>query len=157
MIGLVKWLHVVGVATWLGSVVFCSFVVAPSVFGAFPADQRAEAGRVMSAIFPRYYLLGYVCGAILVVCAALLWRANGGVVPLLGGAVAAAMLAATVWAGAIVQPRIHALRPQLHRPDTPVDVQVEFDALHRASVRLNVAVLVGGLALAGLTAATLRP
>src|SRR6266404_1023893 len=58
---LVRWLFLLALGLWLGEVVFFSFVVAPSVFRSVPP---LEAGRVVGAIFPRYYLLGIACGAV---------------------------------------------------------------------------------------------
>lgn len=157
MIVVVKVFHVLGLAVWLGMVVFLSFVVAPSIFGAFPQEQRAEAGRLMSVIFPRYYVIGYGCGGVLLLTSVLLWRLTGASGAALSAAVVGAMLAATIYAGAVIQPRVYTLRPQLNRPDTPADVQAEFDRLHARSVQLNVAVLVGALALAAVTAGNLKP
>lgn len=156
MLGLVKWLHLLALSVWLGAIVFLSFVVAPSVFAAFPEAQRAEAGRIVGTIFPKYYALGYVCGGVLVATGLVLAR-GGGPRGTIGAAVAALMLATTVYAGLSIHPRAHALRAQLHDPAAAPTVKAEFDRLHRRAVQLNAAVLVGALALSGLAAASLRP
>lgn len=49
---------------WLGAMVFFSFVTAPRVFSILDSD---DAGRVVSAIFPQYYLLGVAFGAVALV------------------------------------------------------------------------------------------
>jgi len=46
-------------AIWLGSIVFFSFVVAPTAFAAL---GRERAVPLMRAIFPRYYAVGIGCG-----------------------------------------------------------------------------------------------
>ena len=46
---------------WLGSIVFFSFVGAPTTFSVL---GREDAGRVVNAIFPTYYLFGVVLGLI---------------------------------------------------------------------------------------------
>src|SRR6056297_2075873 len=45
---------------WLGSIVFFSFVAAPTTFDVLGDD----AGQVVNAIFPKYYVFGGVLGAI---------------------------------------------------------------------------------------------
>ena len=47
--------------SWLGSVVFFSFVGAPTIFGTLEEDT---AGRAVNAIFPRYYRFGVGAGLI---------------------------------------------------------------------------------------------
>lgn len=159
MITVVKWAHLLALATWLGGILLLSFVVAPAVFGAFGEAERASAGRVMAAIFPGYYRVGAVCGAALVVTSLLLWRWGvEGSSRWLGGCVTAGvMFALVLYAGLVVQPRAHALRPQLSRPDASPALKAEFDALHRRAVQLNVAVLIGALVLTGVTATKLQP
>ncbi|WP_115863832.1 DUF4149 domain-containing protein [Halorussus litoreus] len=45
---------------WLGSIIFFSFVAAPTTFDVLGDD----AGQVVNAIFPKYYAFGGVLGAI---------------------------------------------------------------------------------------------
>ena len=66
MHGFVTWLYLMALIVWVGEVVFFSFVVAPAVFRTFP-PPAVEAGRVIGAIFPTYYRIGYACGAVLLV------------------------------------------------------------------------------------------
>ena len=155
MIWLVLWLHVVALAVWLGSVAGFSFVVAPALFGALPVEQ---AGDIVSRIFPGYYALGYGAGAMLVGTAALLrrWTRPAGGAWLASSLIAAAALLVSLYAGVILQPRASALRPQLYQPNASASVREEFDDLHASAVRLNGAVFLAQLALAGLLAAQLR-
>lgn len=150
-----RWFYLMALIVWVGEVVFFSFVVAPSLFGVF---SKVDAGRAVGAIFPTYYRLGYGCGAVLLVTGAILtatatartwWSVNTGL--------AAAMLAATLYAGVVIQPRAAALRPQIHDPSAPAAVKEEFDRLHRVAVQLNGAVLFAGIAVSIITAAALRP
>ncbi|PSP77333.1 DUF4149 domain-containing protein [Halobacteriales archaeon QS_1_68_20] len=46
---------------WLGSIVFFSFVGAPTIFSALPME---EAGQAVNAVFPRYYLFGLGLGVV---------------------------------------------------------------------------------------------
>lgn len=162
MIGFAKWLHLVALGVWLGSIVFFSFAVAPQVFSVLP---RADAGRVVSAIFPTYYYVGYGCGFVLLLTALLLRGAASirtctrSRTPrrwTISAAVAALVLAMTLYAGFVVQPRAHALRAALQDSGDVPPSQAEFDQLHRRAVQLNGSVLFGVLVLTGLTASRLR-
>lgn len=137
-------------AVWLGTVVFLSFVVAPTVFGAFP---REEAGRVMGTIFPRYYMLQAVTGTIALAASALLWMRMSPRPWRTVTIATALMLTAAVYAGAVIQPQTQVLRIQLHTTDPSADTQSRFDTLHRRAVQLNSAVLLLGI---GCIAATTR-
>lgn len=46
---------------WLGTMVFFSFVTAPRVFAVLDA---ASAGRIVTDIFPRYYVIGVALGIV---------------------------------------------------------------------------------------------
>lgn len=151
----VVWLYLLALIVWLGETVFLSFVVAPSIFRGFPPD---EAGRVMGTIFPAYYRVGTVCGAVLVAAAVFLWRTGVAGAARWGIATALAfvMLGCILYAGVVVQPRVRELREIRHRPDAPANVESEFQHLHGLSVQLNGVVLAGGMALSVLAAMALR-
>src|ERR1700722_14152284 len=59
-------IYLAALGCWLGGIVFFSFFTAPAVFTVLP---RPEAGQLISTIFPRYYMLGYVVGTISLVLA----------------------------------------------------------------------------------------
>lgn len=151
----VRWLYLLALIVWVGEVVFFSFGVAPAIFRTLPT---ADAGRAVGAVFPIYYRLGYVCGGVLLLTSLFLlagaasrlwWGVTAGL--------AAVMLAATLYAGLVVQPRATELRPQLHDAAAPPTAKEEFDRLHRLAVQLNGVVLVGGMFVSIITARMLRP
>jgi uncharacterized membrane protein len=155
MLSFMKWLYLMALIIWLGEVIFFSFVAAPSIFATFPTP---EAGRAVGAIFPIYYRIGYWCGIILLIgavvfAAAAVARGWWAVNILL----AAVMLTATLYAGGIIQPRAAALSPQLHAPTATAAMKDEFSRLHRLAVVLNSVVLVCGVAVSAITAASMRP
>jgi hypothetical protein len=154
MVPFVKWIYLLALAVWIGSMVFFTAVVAPTVFKVLSSD---DAARLQRAIFPRYYLLGILCAAVGIVCVGWLLadRAFGkwpGILSLL-------LLATTGgtdgWLLMAVLPRLHELRER----KTPVigsgvlpdpRWEQEWKELHRASVQLNVAVLIAAVSLAFL-------
>jgi uncharacterized membrane protein len=153
MIGVVKSVFWLALVVWLGEVVFFSFVVAPSVFGALPSET---AGQVVGAIFPRYYALGAGAGAIALAAAVGLWAEAAARRPWSAVCVMLAlMLAATVYAGRVVQPEAQALRPRLHEATVDPGVKERFDRLHRRAVQLNGGVLLLGIAAVCVAATNL--
>ena len=65
----VKWLYLVTLAVWIGSIVFFSFAVAPTVFKTLKPE---DAAALIRRIFSKYYLIGIICAAVSIVCLGLL-------------------------------------------------------------------------------------
>ena len=61
MITFIKFLFLISISFWLGTIFFFSSVTAPSVFGALP---KPEAGALISVIFNKYYIVQYILGVI---------------------------------------------------------------------------------------------
>lgn len=143
MLTLAKVLFQLALGLWVGAIVFVSFVVAPTVFRTVPSET---AGTLMGQIFPLYYEFTVAVGIIALGSALFVLRRVGGtrawraVVVML-----VVMLAATTYAGAVVNPRARALRPALHREPVDPKIRTEFDALHHRAVQLNGLVLLLGL------------
>ena len=154
MTWLLLWLHVLALAAWLGETIFFGAVVAPALFSGLSSEQ---AGAAVALIFPAYYVVGYVCGVLLVVTALALRQRSrpGGGIWLAAAIVAGISLAVCLYAGLVVLPDADALRLRLHDPTAPAAVHEQFDAAHRLAVQLNGVVLAGTLTLAGLLAARL--
>jgi hypothetical protein len=151
-----KFALVVALAVWLGETVFLSLVAAPTLFRNMPSP--AEAGQVMSLLFPAYYGIGAACGLVAVVCSLLVWRRMpppNRAMPI--AAVAAALgMVACAYAGAVMLPRTAELRDALRAETVPGAARSEFDRLHRRAVQLNGGVLLLTLAAAGAVAQRLR-
>jgi hypothetical protein len=145
--------YLVAIACWLGGIVFFSFFTAPVIFTRLPI---ADAGKVVHTIFPRYYALGYIAGTIALALAiyftavrdSRLWW---------GLSVAALVLALglTFYAGAVVRPRVDAIRGVSEEQNPDPARKAEFDHLHHLSVYLNGAVLLFNLAAIAATAEAL--
>ncbi|HUY39933.1 MAG TPA: DUF4149 domain-containing protein [Candidatus Binataceae bacterium] len=145
--------YLVAIACWFGGIVFFSFFTAPAIFTQLPI---AEAGKVVHTLFPRYYALGYIAGTIALALAiyftavrdSRLWW---------GLSVAALVLALglTFYAGAVVRPRVDAIRGVSEEQNPDLARKAEFDHLHRLSVYLNGTVLLLNLAAIAATAEAL--
>ncbi len=139
---------------WLGTIVFFSFVIAPTIFGTF---EREQAGAIIGAIFPRYYLLQAITGIVAIAMAAMMWRHTRTNPLAIATAMLAVMLIVTAYAGTIVEPQARALRIAIHSAIPPDNAQARFDTLHHRAVQLNAIVLLLGIATTAMTASTMRP
>ncbi len=134
-------LHIAALAVWVGVMAFFVGVIAPTAFRTFPT---AQAGDLMSRLFPPYYLVGYACaGASLLT----LWLA-GGSRGKVRNALLIVLLGATLYAGLVLSPEARTLRAELRQTDAAGEspsVRARFNALHGRSVALNGAILIGAL------------
>ena len=146
--------YLLSLVCWLGGMVF--FIVVTQT--AFTALPKVEAGTFLAALFPRYYLFGYICGAIAVILAILLCATR---IPRMWWATAAlALLIAlglTVYAGAAVRPQADAIRSVTTEVNPDPARRAEFDRLHHLSVMLNGAVMLLNLAALFSSAVALTP
>jgi hypothetical protein len=150
---LTLFIYLLAMVCWLGGMVFFSLITAPVIFRVL---ERADAGRVVSEIFPRYYLLGYIAGGIALVLAVYFCVLRSGRVWwILSAAALALALGMTFYAGAVLRPQIDAIRTVAEEPNPDAARKAEFDRLHRLSVSLNGGVMVLDLLALLSTAAAL--
>src|SRR5690242_15415064 len=138
----VIFVYLLAMVCWLGAVIFFSFFTAPVVFTRLPI---AEAGKVISTIFSRYYMLGYVAGAIALLAAIYMAVAMRGWWMLCAATIAVA-LGCTLYAGMVIRPRVDAIRTVAEQPNPDPALKAQFDRMHHLSVVLNGAVLLLDLA-----------
>jgi len=145
MTNIYRFLQVFALGTWLGAIVFLSFVVAPGAFASLAS--RDQAGTFVGLTLSRLHVIGMIAGMAFLVVALLagsfaaLWKPA----PLL----VIAMLLLTIASQGWVRPRIAELRRDMGSIETtPADDprHVAFDQLHKVSVSLEGAVLLIGIA-----------
>ena len=137
-------IYLAALGCWLGGIVFFSFFTAPAVFTVLP---RPEAGQLISTIFPRYYMLGYIVGTISLVLAIYFTAVRGPRLWWGSTTVALAIaLGLSFYAGTVILPRADAIRTVNEAANPDLTVKAEFDRLHHTSVILNGAVLLLNLA-----------
>jgi len=107
----VKWLYLLTLAVWIGSIVFFSFAVAPTVFKTLKPE---DAAALIRRIFSKYYLIGLVCSAIGIVCVGLLLadRSFGKWPAILTLLLLAGMGGTDLWLRQGVMPHMNHLRDQ---------------------------------------------
>jgi uncharacterized membrane protein len=151
MNSVLRFVQVFALGTWVGSIIYLSFVVAPGAFGVL--QSRDQAGLMVGYSLARLHYLG-VIAAVLYLLAGLVLTPS--VKTLLQPAMIAVilMLALTLVSQTRVTPRLAELRTEMVSVDaTPKDnpLRVEFDRLHQTSVRIEVVVLLLGIASLFLT------
>jgi hypothetical protein len=146
-------IYLLALVVWLGGMVFFTAIIAPVVFKLLPT---AEAGKLVAGLFPRYYVLGYIAGAVSLILA--LYFTVKGETRLwwsLSSLALAAALALTIYAGGVVRPQIDGIRTVVEEPNPDPGRRAEFDRLHHLSVMLNGGVMLLNLAALLATAAAL--
>lgn len=153
-----KFIYILSVCFWIGSIFFFSFFAAPSIFKVLP---RETAGNVVSDIFPKYYLVAYICGGAAVITTILLrllYEHKGGI--LFGVKLGALliMLGLAVYAGEVLRPKAVEARAEMRSlteksPNYPVS-QDKFRKLHARSAIINSAVFILGIAILFINAYT---
>ena len=145
MTNILRFVQVFAIGTWVGSIIFFSFVVAPSLFRALP--HLDEAGAVVGLSLAGLHHLGVGAAVLFLLSAVLIARSMRGLVRAPSLAVVL-MLALTVASQWVVIPRMEALRAEMGSIEATAQdnaARVEFDRLHGISVDLEVAVLLGGI------------
>ncbi len=143
----------VAVSLWLGVMGGFAFIVAPAAFATL---EREAAGRLVGAIFPRYYLVGVILGGLALVGLVGHWQGAGSRAwDWLGSGLVIVMVALTLYAWLVVLPAAHAAREAM-RQAPAASAQAEgqgFARLHRLSTILNGVVMLAGIGFLALDAA----
>jgi len=138
----------VSAGIWVGAIVFQSAVVAPAVF----VDLDEDAGRsFLRTLFPRFFRLGLACGALMLASVLSFaffsgWSATAGIL----ASVTSIMILLEAISLAMV-PHINAAR------DAGEAGHAKFTRLHRTSVLLTLAILLLGITLLAMVAASAAP
>ena len=131
---------------WLGADVFLSFVVAPGAFAVL--GNRDAAGMMVGFALGRLHVIGIILGVAFLLTRLVRTQSVGS----LAAPVALCVVLMVILTAAsqfTVSKRMAALRAEMVSvQSTPKDspLRVEFDRLHKASVRYEGAVLLLGLA-----------
>jgi len=155
-----KFLYSLSLTFWIGSIFFFSMFAAPSIFKVL---TREQAGNVVSDIFPKYYLVSYVCGAAALLSSILLiyfWSTFSSTNSIIKIAALFIMMGLAVYAGEVNRPEAHKVRTEMRSfqegSQEYKEIHKEFRRLHRISAITNGAIFILGIALVLLSAYTNR-
>ncbi|MGB7753554.1 MAG: DUF4149 domain-containing protein [Candidatus Acidiferrales bacterium] len=151
MNSILRFLQVFALGSWVGSIIYLSFVVAPGAFGVL--QSRDQAGLMVGYSLARLHYLGMIAAVLyLVASLALAPSLKTFLQPAMLGVIL--MFALTGLSQTQVTPRLAELRTEMVSVDATLKdnpLRVEFDRLHQTSVRIEVAVLLIGIAALFLT------
>lgn len=146
----------IAVAAWFGGVLALGAIAAPAIFHVVDAGQvdggRVAAGALFGEILRRFHLVGYACGAVILLTLSI--RAVLGPRPrhfALAAVTTSVMLAAALYSGLILSDRIERLRQEIAGAPSALGSddprRVEFGRLHAQSTAFHLVSLIGGLVL----------
>ena len=144
-----RFVRLLSLALWIGSIFFFAAVVAPTVFAVLPS--RTLAGMVVSRSLFNLHWIGLICGLLFLLSAFLLAWIEGGSGPFhLRDLLLVAMMAITLYAHYGVERRMNKLRTDMGViENVPKEDarRVEFNRLHVWSERMEESVFLCGLVL----------
>lgn len=148
---IIRFVHFLSLVIWIGGMIFFSFIAAPSIFKALP---RETAGDVVGNIFPKYWLMGYLCSITsLITIIMLSYMERSYSLARIGLLVL--MMALTFYSGLVVGAKAREVKAQIRMVEDTSKKEIlksEFNTLHKRSTVLNIAILILGLAVIFLTA-----
>jgi len=127
--------------TWIGAILFHSGVVAPTTFKGLSGE---DAGRFLRALFPKFFVFGLICGALML--------ASIGI-DVAAGAELPTVVATLTVGMFVLQAASLAMVPAINRARDEGEVgRRRFGQLHLINVLLTLIVLAAGCAVLYLSA-----
>ena len=143
LLHLTHFIYYFGLVCWIGGIVFFSFFATPVIFSHL---DREKAGEVVGVIFPRYYMMGYVCAAMTLSC--LLISADNLIGP--KQILLFVMIVGWFCAGLFVGPKARSLKAKIkfaRSTEEQEPLEAQFKTQHSLAVKLNGIALLAGLGL----------
>lgn len=152
MTNILRFLEVFTLGTWLGGILYLSFVVAPAAFTSLGSPH--QAGALVGIILTRLHIYGTVAGGVYLLATVAVERSIGALARPAALCVVL-MLALTATSQWGVRPRMATSCVQMEAMGDPArenPLRVQFDRLHQWSVRLEGGVMLLGFVALFLTA-----
>jgi uncharacterized membrane protein len=152
-----RFLILLSLVVWVGGLIFFAFVLAPTAFSVLPSTHLA--GNVVGRALGKLHWIAIFSGIVYLGASLLYSRFTDGTAHVFAvrHVLLCLMLALTLISQFGIIPRMDALRASLGDVrSAPIDdpQRVQFDALHAWSTRVEGAVLLLGLVVVYLTAAS---
>ncbi len=143
---IIKFFHLLSLVTWIGGMIFLVTIGAPSIFKVLP---RESAGDVLGDIFPRYWIMGYLCSITALVTIAIMSMGEP-VLPWGRIVLLVFMTLLTFYLGLILAARTRKIRLKIRSEGNTSQREIlnnSFRKIHMISVIMNVIILIAGLAV----------
>ncbi|HLF86676.1 MAG TPA: DUF4149 domain-containing protein [Nitrospiria bacterium] len=153
MIIIIRFLHLLSLVVWIGGMIFFSFIGAPSIFKVLPRDK---AGDLVGDIFPKYWMMGYVCSAIALLTILILSFQEQGY-NLAKITILALMSGLNLYSGMVVGAKAREVKARIRSAGDTKEAETlkyEFNRVHRRSTILNSIILILGLVVIFITSAS---
>lgn len=147
---IVRFIHLFSLVVWVGGMIFFSFIAAPAIFKVLP---RETAGDVVGEIFPKYWMVGYICGIASLATIVLLSLMDM-VYPWIRIGLLALMCGLSFYSGMAVGAKAVKVKAEIRKTDDPSKkekLRAEFKIIHRESAILNAMILILGLIVLFIT------
>ena len=151
LITIIKFAYLMALIIWIGSIIFFSFFGAPSIFKVL---DRELAGRVVGDIFPKYWMIGYICSAT-VLGTLLLLRKFGTANTTARIIIVSVMIIVVYITGLGIGTKAKRIKAQMYATDDTVEreeIRKKFMKIHGVSMSMNMTVLLLGLITIFITA-----
>jgi hypothetical protein len=149
-----RFLMLLSLVVWIGGIIFFS-VLAPTAFHVLPT--RLLAGTLVGSLLTKLHWIAIVSGVVYLISSLAYSRVTDGTAHVFAvrHMLICLMLALTLFSQFWITPRMHTLRAQVANFDTAATLndaaRERFDALHVWSTRVEVTVLLLGLAVVYMT------
>ncbi|HHD12024.1 MAG TPA: DUF4149 domain-containing protein [Deltaproteobacteria bacterium] len=150
MLALFKFLYLISIVVWVGMLIFFSFVAAPAIFATLP---RNTAGEVVGAIFPKYWLIGYICAIVSVISLVVIFLTEGRI-SYLHFIVLFLMAGLVFYTGLFPAKRARDIKARLTDTENEhlrAELEREFKNAHRESSIMNIITIGLGIVVIFLT------
>jgi hypothetical protein len=149
-----RFLMLLSLVVWIGGIIFFS-VLAPTAFHVLPT--RLLAGTLVGNLLTKLHWIAVGSGIVYLISSLAYSRVTDGTAHIFAmrHVLICLMLALTLFSQFWITPRMHTLRAQVANFDAAAlndTARVQFDALHAWSTRVEVTVLLLGLAVVYMTA-----
>jgi len=152
---IIRFFHLLSLVIWLGGMIFFSFIAAPSIFKILP---RETAGDVVGDIFPKYWVVGYVC-SITALITVIALSVQGRAYPWARIILLFVMSGLTFYSGLVVGSKARDVKAHIRTIEDPSRkeaLRLQFKALHKRSTILNGLILILGLIVIFFTSYQLK-
>ncbi len=144
-----RFFMLLSMVVWVGGIIFFAFVVAPALFSLLPT--RHLSGLVVTRTLAALHWIGVVCGGVFLICSFFEAYHTAGNVQAFAARnlLVFGMVVVTLWSQIGISTKMAALRAEMGEIDkiaTTDPRRIAFNQLHQWSTRLEVIVLLLGLA-----------